>query len=47
MKSAVYVLLTLGSLFVPLITSSLDEEIFIKINRRAGVGGEGKAFKLG
>lgn len=40
MKSAIYVLLTMGSLFVPLITSSLNEEIFIKINRRAG-GGEG------
>lgn len=43
MKRAVYVLLTMGSLFVPLITRPLDEEIFIKINRRAG---EEKAFKL-
>lgn len=35
MKSAIYVLLTMSSLFVPLITNSLNEEIFIKIYRRA------------
>lgn len=44
MKSAIYVLLTMSSLFVPLITSSLNEEIFIKINRRAAE--KKQAFKL-
>lgn len=49
MKTALYVVLTMGNLFVPLITSSLNEDIFIKINRRAGCRGEpfkwGRIFK--